>query len=111
RRFPNTKFLHMARDIAASHHERYDGTGYPAGLAGNNIPLCGRIVAVADVYDALTSKRVYKAAFAHDVARGIIIKESGTHFAPELVEAFLAAEPALSAVRARWSEGEMPMAA
>ena len=92
REFPNTQFLRMARDIAATHHERFDGTGYPAGLAGADIPLAGRIVALADVYDALTSKRVYKRAFPHDVARSIIVQESGTHFDPVLVEAFLATE-------------------
>ena len=56
----------MARDIARSHHERFDGTGYPDGLAGDDIPLCGRIVALADVYNALTTKRVYKPAFSHE---------------------------------------------
>ena len=61
--FPDARFLTVARDIAATHHERWDGTGYPAGLRGEAIPLCGRIVAVADVYDALTSKRCYKEAY------------------------------------------------
>ncbi|MDB5296012.1 MAG: response regulator receiver protein [Phycisphaerales bacterium] len=92
RRFPSAKFLRMARDIAATHHERYDGKGYPAGLKGDAIPLSGRIVALADVYDALTSKRVYKSAFAHEVAKGIIVKERGAQFDPSVVEAFLAAE-------------------
>ena len=64
----------MARDIAAAHHERWDGRGYPRGLAGEAIPLAARIVAVADVYDALTSKRVYKEAYSHEVARDIIAK-------------------------------------
>jgi len=86
--FPDAAFLRMARDIAASHHERFDGTGYPAGLAGERIPLCGRIVALADVYDALTSKRVYKSAFGHEVSRNVILEESGTHFDPEVVAAF-----------------------
>jgi putative two-component system response regulator len=103
-RFPGAKFLRMARDIAASHHERWDGKGYPSGLAGESIPLCARIVALADVYDALTSKRVYKNAFAHEVAKSIIVKDSGTHFDPNVVEAFLAAEPAFIAVRDRFHE-------
>jgi putative two-component system response regulator len=104
RRFPGAKFLRMARDIAASHHERWDGNGYPAGLKGDQIPLCSRIVALADVYDALTSKRVYKNAFAHEVAKGIIVKDSGTHFDPAVVEAFVAAEQAFIAVREQYQE-------
>ena len=63
REYPGATFLQMARDIAATHHERYDGAGYPNGLRGDGIPLCGRIVALADVYDALTSKRIYKDAY------------------------------------------------
>jgi putative two-component system response regulator len=63
------RFLKIARDIALAHHERFDGKGYPYGLAGEDIPLAARIVAVADVYDALTSRRVYKDAYSHDVAR------------------------------------------
>ena len=79
----------MARDIARSHHERFDGSGYPDGLAGDDIPLCGRIVALADVYDALTTKRVYKPAFRHEKARAIILQEMGTHFDADIVGAFL----------------------
>ena len=92
KQFPDAGFLHMARDIAATHHEHFDGTGYPVGLEGENIPLCGRIIAVADVYDALVSKRVYKSALGHDLARSIIIEEAGTHFDPEVVEAYLGME-------------------
>lgn len=106
-RFPNAKFLRMARDIAVSHHERWDGGGYPYGLKGTDIPLCGRIVAVADVYDALTSKRVYKAAFHHQVAKGIILKESGTHFDPAIIETFLAVEPQFVAIRERYDESRI----
>jgi putative two-component system response regulator len=104
REFPGVEFLKMGRDIAASHHERFDGSGYPNKLVGQDIPLCGRIVAMADVYDALTSKRVYKAAFAHDVAKSMIIDESGTHFDPELVEAFLQNEEKFLAIRGHYSE-------
>jgi putative two-component system response regulator len=111
RQFPTAKFLRMARDIAATHHERWDGQGYPAGLTGQDIPLCGRIVALADVYDALTSKRVYKNAFAHDVAKGIIVKEAGTHFDPAVVEAFLGAEPAFIEVRERYQASQSAAAA
>lgn len=87
---PEAAFLEMARDIALSHHERYDGSGYPHGLAGERIPLAARIVAIADVYDALTSKRVYKDAMSHDEAVSIIQQETGAHFDPVIVEAFLA---------------------
>ena len=103
-RFPKTKFLRMARDIAVAHHERWDGTGYPNKVAGDAIPLCARIVALADVYDALTSKRVYKEAFAHDIAKGIILKDSGTHFDARVVEAFVAAEQAFVAIRDQYRE-------
>jgi response regulator RpfG family c-di-GMP phosphodiesterase len=81
-----------ACEIAFSHHERWDGTGYPFGLSGEDIPLSGRIVALADVYDALTTKRVYKDALPHDQARTIVMSGSGTHFDPEIVKAFCARE-------------------
>ncbi len=87
--YPEAVFLKMAYEIAMSHHERWDGTGYPRGLAGEDIPLSGRIVAVADVYDALTSQRVYKPAYSHEKAVQIIRESSGSHFDPALVEAFL----------------------
>ena len=86
---PGGEFLKMARDIAGCHHERYDGKGYPNGIAGARIPLPARIFSVADVYDALVSKRVYKAAFSHDVAVNIILKGSGTQFDPDIVEGFM----------------------
>jgi putative two-component system response regulator len=88
-KFPEAKFLRMARDIAASHHERYDGAGYPYNLSGEDIPLCGRIVAVADVYDAMTSKRVYKSAYSHETAVELIAEQSGQQFDPSVVAAFL----------------------
>lgn len=86
---PEARFLLLARDIAWTHHERYDGSGYPQGLAGREIPLCGRITALADVYDALTSKRVYKEAMAHEAARDVICEGRGSHFDPRVVDAFL----------------------
>ena len=103
-RFPNTRFLKMARNIAATHHERFDGTGYPNGLEEQDIPLCGRIVALADVYDALTTRRAYKAAFTHADAKGIIVKESGKQFDPAIVEAFLAIEDKFESIRKRFAE-------
>lgn len=83
-------FLAMAADIAKSHHERFDGSGYPNGIAGQDIPLSSRIVAVADVYDALTSIRVYKEAFDPQIAQSMILEEEGKHFDPAIVEAFQA---------------------
>ncbi|HEY1684554.1 MAG TPA: HD domain-containing phosphohydrolase [Tepidisphaeraceae bacterium] len=107
-RFPNARFLQMARDIAATHHEKFDGSGYPRGLKGEEIPLCGRIVALADVYDALTSRRVYKPAFTHEEARNIILKERGKHFDPDLIDAFLIAEDQIITVRQRLSDSHQP---
>jgi cyclic di-GMP phosphodiesterase len=88
-KFPDADFLKFARDIVACHHEWYDGSGYPGGLKGEAIPLCARIVAVADVYDACTSNRVYRAAMPHDEAVKIIANGAGTHFDPVIVAAFL----------------------
>jgi CHASE2 domain-containing sensor protein len=82
-------FLHYARQMTISHHEKWDGSGYPYGLSGTNIPLSGRIMALADVYDALVCKRVYKDSFPHADATETITKESGRHFDPEIVSAFL----------------------
>jgi putative two-component system response regulator len=98
REYPTARYLRMARDIAASHHEWYDGTGYPAGLPGEKIPLCGRIVALADVYDALTSRRIYKDAYSHEHAKAIVVEARGTHFDPDVVDAFLAHEEKFIAV-------------
>jgi len=81
-------FVKYAKIFAASHHEKWDGTGYPRGLKGNEIPLLGRIMAIADVYDALVSERPYKKALTHEEAVQIIIQGSGTQFDPTLVEVF-----------------------
>jgi putative two-component system response regulator len=89
---PKARYLQIARDIAMSHHEKFDGSGYPHGLKGEEIPLCGRIVALSDVYDALTTARVYKPAYSHEVASNIIREGSGKHFDPEVVAAFIANE-------------------
>ncbi|MBU1172039.1 MAG: AAA family ATPase [Proteobacteria bacterium] len=82
-------FLTLSKEIAYYHHEKWNGSGYPKGLIGTDIPLSARIVALADVYDALTSKRVYKEAFSHQKAMDIIVKDRGTHFAPDVVDAFI----------------------
>ena len=92
--FPDADFLRMARDIAGCHHERPDGTGYPNGLVGNEIPLSARIFSVVDVYDALVSKRVYKDAFSPIAAKNIIIEGFGTQFDEDVVAAFVECEPA-----------------
>lgn len=91
-RQPEDVLLRMARNIAACHHERWDGGGYPAGLRGDQIPLEARIVSVVDVYDALTSKRVYKPAMSHSEAMAIITSGRGTQFDPDLVDAMLKCE-------------------
>jgi putative two-component system response regulator len=106
RQHPRARFLRMARDIALTHHEHFDGTGYPRRLGGRAIPLCGRIVTLADVYDALTTRRVYTEAFSHEVARSIICDGAGHQFDPDLVEAFLRNEEAFLSVRSRYAEGK-----
>ena len=85
-------FLKYAEEIAFTHHEKWDGSGYPRRLKGDDIPISGRMMAVADVYDALISKRVYKPAFTHEDAKNIILEGKGTHFDPRIVEAFLKVE-------------------
>jgi len=85
----SSEFLRLAKEIAYSHHERWDGTGYPAELKGEEIPLSGRIMALADVYDALISSRVYKSPFTHEEAVAIIIQLRGYLFDPDVVDAFL----------------------
>jgi putative two-component system response regulator len=89
---PDAEFLRMAREIVWTHHERYDGSGYPQGLVGDEIPLCGRIVGLADVYDALTARRIYQNTLVHDLAKAIILESRGVQFDPDLVDAFLEAE-------------------
>lgn len=84
----SSALLHMAEQIAASHHERWDGTGYPHGLCGDQIPLVGRIVAVADVFDALTHRRPYKEPWPLERAVAEVLASAGTHFDPEVVTAF-----------------------
>src|SRR5437868_8985836 len=98
---PGAKYLQVARDIAFTHHEKFDGTGYPNQLQGDDIPLCGRIVALSDVYDALTTRRVYKPAYSHEVARDIIIEGRGKHFDPDVVDAFLETESQFLAIKDR----------
>lgn len=86
------EFLTVARDIALSHHEKWDGSGYPNGLAGTDISLPARIMAVADVFDALVSERCYKKAVSVEEAFAVLKKDSGTHFDPYIVDVFIASE-------------------
>ncbi len=93
-------FLRSAQRTAASHHEKWDGSGYPYGLAGEDIPLEGRMMAIVDVYDALTSLRPYKKAFTSKEAYGIITKDAETHFDPQIVEVFVAIRKQIEAAKA-----------
>ena len=96
--------LALARNIALTHHEKWDGSGYPAGLQGLEIPLEGRIVAIADVFDALTSARPYKAAWPVEEAANYLRQQKGRHFDPELVDLFLEKLPEMLAIREKWAE-------
>ena len=96
--------LKMARTIALTHHEKWDGSGYPNGLKGEEIALEGRIVAIADVFDALTSERPYKRAWTVEEAIDTMRRDSGVHFDPELIELFIAHLPAMLEIKAQWKE-------
>ena len=95
----NLPLLELAKEIAISHHERWDGGGYPLGLKGNEIPISGRIVAIADVFDAITSKRVYKEAWSIEKALEYLMDMRGTQFDPDIVDAFFAIEDRIIKVR------------
>lgn len=99
---PGNDFVRVGIEIAESHHEKWDGTGYPHGLVGKNIPLVGRILAISDVYDALTSKRCYKEAFSHAKSLDIIVDSRGKHFDPDVVDAFIKAEKDFVLIRERY---------
>jgi len=102
----DSEFLRMAREIALCHHERWDGTGYPRRLAGQNIPLAARIVSIADVYDALSMRRTYKPALPHTQCVKMIAAGAGTQFDPALVEAFLAIEEEFAEIARRNSPAD-----
>jgi response regulator RpfG family c-di-GMP phosphodiesterase len=101
-----SRFLHIGRDIATCHHEKWDGSGYPAGLKGDAIPLSARLMAIADVYDALISHRVYKKAFSHEEAASIIIRGHGAHFDPDLVDAFIVIQETFRQIAGHYSDAE-----
>ncbi|RFZ75638.1 HD domain-containing protein [Lacrimispora amygdalina] len=99
---PGGSYLRFAKEIVYSHHERWDGSGYPLGLAGERIPLSARLMALADVYDALTSKRVYKDSFSHERACFEIQQNAGKHFDPHVAEAFLATQRQFKEISKRY---------
>lgn len=100
----DSTLLRLARSIALSHHEKWDGSGYPNGLKGEEIPLEGRIIAIADVFDALTSVRPYKPAWTVEEALELLRRESGRHFDPRLVELFMTCLPQVLEIKERWAE-------
>lgn len=97
-------FLTLAKEIALTHHEKWDGSGYPNGLSKKEIPISGRLMALSDVYDALISKRVYKGAFTHEESKNIILESKGTHFDPDIVEAFIKVEDKFIEIMERFKE-------
>lgn len=100
----SSNLMKMAYDIALTHHEKWNGSGYPNGLSGEDIPIVGRITALADVFDALTSIRPYKTAWSIEKAVELIKSESGKHFDPELVEIFISQLPAIEAIKVKYEE-------
>ena len=100
------EFLKYAKEIAYGHQEKWDGTGYPQGLSGDDIPISARLMAVADVYDALISRRVYKSGMPHEQAVGIIGEGRGTHFDPDIVDAFLALQAKFREVAQRYADSD-----
>lgn len=102
--YSDATFLWMAYEIAVNHHERWDGTGYPNQIRGEDIPLSARVVSVADVYDALTSKRVYKPAFSHEKSIEIILEGRGTQFDPDIVDAFMKLESRIREIALSYSD-------
>ena len=103
------EYVKIASDIAAYHHERWDGTGYPSGLKAEQIPVCARIMAIADVYDALVSKRCYKQAMSAEQAFSIIAEESGTHFDPVLAELFLSMKDEVNRINRQSTQQSPPL--
>lgn len=105
-RYPDNDFLNMGIDLTRSHHEKWNGRGYPDGLAGERIPLSARIMALADVYDALRSKRPYKSPFNHEISCEIIFESSGSHFDPVIVSAFRQIHNDIACIRDRLHQDE-----
>lgn len=104
----HSPMLQVARTVALTHHEKWDGSGYPNGLAGENIPFVGRVTAIADVFDALTSERPYKRAWHIDDALALLQEQAGKHFDPQLISLFVAELPAILAIRERFADQPEP---
>jgi len=102
----DSEFIKLAEVIALTHHEKWDGSGYPRGLKGAAIPLAGRITAIADVFDALMSKRPYKEPFSLEKSFAIIREGQGSHFDPEVVEAFFAVEKEILLIKETFRDKE-----
>ena len=107
--YPGNEMLRIGAQVARWHHEKWDGSGYPDRLAGTAIPLAARLVAVADVYDALRSRRPYKEPFSHEDAARIIREGRGRHFDPALVDAFVEQEGEFEAIWMAFAERPVPM--
>lgn len=99
-------FMGFAREIAFGHHERWDGTGYPQGITGENIPKSARLMAIVDTYDALTSDRVYRAGVPHDKAVQLIFQERGAQFAPDMVDAFIEIQQLFKDIAQQYADTE-----
>jgi putative two-component system response regulator len=99
-------FLAFAKEIAYSHQEKWDGTGYPEGLSGDDIPISGRMMAIADVYDALICRRVYKEGMPHEKALRIIMESKGSHFDPDMVDAFIEVADEFIKIAKRYEDTE-----
>ena len=102
----NVEFLSMAKEIALSHQEKWDGSGYPAGIGGDDIPISARLMAVADVYDALISRRVYKDGMPHEKAVQIIAEGKGSHFDPDIVDAFVDIQEEFRSIALRYADSD-----
>jgi putative two-component system response regulator len=107
----DAEFLRCAREIAYSHHEKWDGTGYPQGLRGDEIPVAARLVALADVYDILISRRAHKPPMPHREAAEIVVTAKGTHFDPDVVDAFVQVQQRFAEIAARFADSEADVAA
>ena len=97
-------FLFCAKEICANHHEKWDGSGYPQGLSGDSIPISARLMAVADVYDALISRRIYKESLSHEESAAIILSRRGSHFDPDITDAFAAIADELKTIAERFDD-------